>query len=569
MKAYARAAGHARELLAKATGEPAGSTEVTQPRGGHGDLATPIAFSIAKKQGADPTQVAQNIAGSIAASMPDAFFDKCEPAAGYVNFFFSDALRSMTLSQALQPDYAKGGEGQGRTFVLEYSQPNVGKPFHVGHIRSTILGDSIANFLEARGWMVKRINYLGDAGTQVAKLVLASREFKDLPPMKDERAMLQYYVRVHKEIEEKPELALKAQEILSAIESGDEATLNEVLFIRAKSYEAFQRNYDLLGVRFDDVLGESEFIGRAKEIAAEAVEKKAAFKDDKTDALVADLEPQGLPNTILLRSNGTTLYFTRDMALADWKWGKYEFDESLVTTATEQNTYFRQVIAFLKMLGRDYASRYKHMGFGLVTLQGEKMSTREGRVVLMEDVLNEAIEEVKKELAGREHDYPASEEDEIARTVGIGSVKFAFLRVGNSKNISFNPTAAVRFDGDTGAYLQYTAVRGRNILRKAGIDADKLKAPARSDFDEYEKKVVHALAYFPQSVANSARNFEPHVTADYLLKLAAAFSEFYEKCPVATAQEPDKSKRLAITAATANVIESGLALLGIQVPARM
>jgi arginyl-tRNA synthetase len=569
MTAFANAVEHARKLLEKSSGEQGGEIDVTRPRGEYGDLASPIAFVLAKKQGGNPNELAAKLAAQLSTQLPDAFFDKCEPAGGYVNFFFSDALRAMALSQALQGDYATGREGQGRTFVLEYSQPNVGKPFHVGHIRSTILGDSIGNFLTARGWSVKRVNYIGDAGAQVSKLVLASREFKDLPPMKDERVMLKYYVRVHQEIEEKPELAQQAQEILAAIEAGDDATLKEVLFIRSKSYEAFQRNYDMLGVRFDDVLGESEFIARSKEIAHEALEKKIAFKDDKTAALVANLEPRGLPNTILLRSNGTTLYFTRDMALADWKWGKYEFDEGLVTTSTEQNTYFKQVIAFLGMLGRDYAPRYKHMGFGLVTLQGEKMSTREGRVVLMEDVLNAAIDEVKKELSQREHDYPASEEDEIARTVGIGSVKFAFLKVGNSKNISFNPTEAVRFDGDTGAYLQYTCVRARNILRKAGIDATKLKAPARADFNEYERKVVYALAYFPEAVSHSARNYEPHVTCDYLLKLAAAFSEFYEKCPVATAQEPDKSKRLAIAAATASVIESGLALLGIQVPARM
>jgi len=365
-----------------------------------GDLAFacfPLA-AIAKK---NPEEIAEKISAEFNEKLgekPPAFFWKAEALNGFVNFFFNDSFYARVLRESLERYYGESGEGKGKKIVVEFSQPNVGKPFHVGHIRSTILGDAVANLRESQGWKSVRMNYLGDSGAQVAKLLLAMELFKEkLPKITDEKTMLEYYVKIHKEIAAKPELEEKAKEMLAKIESGDKGVMEKVRFIREKSYEAFQKNYDLLGVKFDVVTGESEFVEDGKKIAGEALKKKIAFVDAGGETVVK-LEPHGLPNFIVLRSNGTTLYSTRDLALADFKKKKFGFDESVVFTASEQNLYFKQITRTLELLGRDYAKNYKHVGFGLISLREGRLSTREGRVVFLEDVLNQAVAYAREEI---------------------------------------------------------------------------------------------------------------------------------------------------------------------------
>ena len=540
-----------------------------------GDLSFPC-FPLASQAQKSPVEIAQAIAKEIKRVKG---VEKTEAAGGYVNFYFGHSFYELALKESEGKDYGNSGDGKGKIFAIEFSQPNVGKPFHVGHIRSTILGDAVANVCDSQGWKTVRINYLGDAGTQVAKLLLAMKIYKDLPRIENEKHMLEYYVRINKEIESNPELEKEARNLQEKIESGDKEVTENIKFIREKSYEAFQKNYDLLGVKFDAVVGESEFIEQGKKIVKEALEKKIAFVD-KGGETVVKLEP-AMPNFVVLRSNGTTLYSTRDLALAAFKHEKFSFDQSVILTASEQNLHFRQIIKTLQLLGRSYAKDYKHIGFGLISLPEGKLSSRAGRVVFLEDVINEVVNAAQHELeaigyhahelsthrVSKTMDYTKKDKTEIAKTVGIGSLKFEILRITPEKNILFDPKKAVSFQGDTGAYVQYTAVRAKNILRKAG---EKAKAvPKGAQFDDAERKVSFLLSLYPDVVRRVSENFEPHALCDYLLKLSAAFSEFYEKCPVVQSEGAERQKRPAIVAATLNAIESGLSLLGITVPKKM
>jgi len=539
----------------------------------HGDLACSIAFSMAKKEKKSPKEIAENIALKISSGKLPPSIEKVEAKEGFVNFFFSNDYYAQALSQALElkEKFGESDEWKGKKIIVEFSQPNVGKPFHVGHIRSTILGDAVANLRESQGWKTVRMNYIGDSGTQVAKLLLALDIFKEkLPEVKDEKTMLEYYVKIHREIEAKPELADKAKAYQEKIEAGDSETIKKVEFIRKKSYEAFQRNYDLLGVKFDVVTGESDFVKISKKIVDEALKKKIAFVD-KGGETVVKLEDYGLPNFIVLRSNGTTLYTTRDLGLADDKFEKYAFDESVILTAAEQNMHFKQVIKTLELLGRKYAQNYKHVGFGLISLQEGKLSTREGRVVFLEDVLNQVSDYAKEEIMQRQGDYSKKEISEIAGMIGIGSAKFAVLRITPEKSILFDLKKIVSFEGDTGAYAQYTCVRAESILEKAREEKAKIPSDlSKFDFNREERRVAKLISEYPIVLKNASHAMQPHQVCDYILKLSAAFNEFYHAHRVLNAEEKEeKPKRLALVKATASVLENALSLLGIKVPEKM
>ncbi len=558
------------------------SFEVIPPKeSGHGVLACPVAFTLASTLKRSPMHIAAEIAQfaneylqSTSASSP-ALLSHALAEAGYVNFIASNAFYASIIQEACEKGTAFGDSTtNSRKVIIEFSQPNVGKPFHIGHIRSTILGDSVVRLLRTQGAAPVAFNYLGDAGAQVAKLVVALEAFKDIPKAVDEKTLLTYYTRIHKEIEANPELNERTRQVMEHIENADASTLEVVEKIRELSMQAFNRNYQMLDVAFDEVTGESRFIEEGRKRVDECIEKGIAVKE-KDGSVVANLEPHGLPNTILLRSNGTTLYLTRDIALADYKYEKYAFDQSMIFTASEQNMHFRQLQKIVSLLGRPYAQQYKHTGFGLVFLQSGRLSTREGNVVFLEDVLNEAIAAAKTELLSRNVAYPEKEIDEIARMVGIGSTKFAFIRVSSERNITFDPHASTRFEGDTGAYVQYTCVRANNILRKLSEKQGEriiVTQPVSHAYEwsEQEKHLAQSIARFPAVLHNAAQGYQPHVVCEYLLRLSADFSSFYEAHPVLLAEtDQQKHVRSMLVQATALTLHKGLSVLGIHVPQRM
>ncbi|MBI5635974.1 arginine--tRNA ligase [Candidatus Micrarchaeota archaeon] len=550
-------------------------------------LASANCFELSREQKKDPREIAEIAAGK-ASKRKKTLVGGVAADNGYVNFFPSKKFFELALKQALRKKFGENAELIGQKIVVEYSSPNVGKPFHIGHIRSTILGDAIKRLLEASGAKVISFNYPGDSGTQVAKLVLAL-ELKKATP-KNERQLLKLYQWIHKQLEKERaqngvlKLGEKVREVSDAIEAQDAKTLGTVEKIREISFRSFEKSYKKLGVKFDEVTGESKFFANAKQKALEAKALAPQFvqTDPKDGTLVLKLEEFSIPNNILLRSNGTTLYITRDVGLADYKWEKYAFDKSITVTASEQNTHFKQLFKLLELMKRPYALKLAHVGFGLITLESGKISSREGNLVYLDEVLKEASESALAQIGERGAGYSPAERKKISSIVGVGSTKFGFLRVSNEKNILFNPSKAVSFTGDTGAYLQYTAVRAKSLLEKSGVKKIKpseLKFIGEKGADndrvngglnEEEKKLVEKISLFPSIVSQATRHYSPHIVCEYLLKLAAAFNEFYAKHSVLDADSEDKKKlRLALVAATANVIENGLKIIGVSVPKKM
>lgn len=538
------------------------------------DLSCTISFVLAKNAGKPPKEIAEQVAAGISAALAGnaqkaAYIFKAVAANGYINFILSDGFFSDAAAGAASAkNYGSFSDFSGKTAVVEYSSPNVGKPMHIGHIRSTILGDSVANLLAAAGYKTVRMNYLCEAGAQVAGILLAVDEF-GAESLKTEKDVLKYYIEITKRIDADPALKAKEQQYVSLMENGDPAIHRNLEKIRKLTVAPFEVNYERLGIKFDESVFDSDYAEAAKKLVAEAQGMGLAKQDEKGETVGLLEGKSTLPNLIILRSNGTTLYSTRDMGFAQWRWEKYAFDRSVIVTASEQNTHFRQVFKMLELMGRKWAFGLSHIGFGLVFLEGGvKLSSRKGNVLLLEDVLDDAEEIALAQIA--ERGYSPEDAKKIAFAVGVGSLKFGILRVSSEKNINFSMQKAVSFEGDTGAYLQYTVVRAKNILRKAGYATSAPANLPATALSKDERELAKFIAQYPQAVRSAAVSMAPHQVCDYALKVAAAFSTFYSSSPVLEAESEEKKQlRLVLVAATVSTLESALALLGINVPDKM
>ncbi len=539
------------------------------------DAASPVAFGLAKKAKKSPPEVAAALFQSVKTILEERkpeYIESAQAVNGYLNFNFSQKFFADAAMQAVKAagSYGDFDDNAGKTAIVEYSSPNVGKPMHIGHIRSTILGDAIANLEAASGYKTVRMNYLCEAGAQVAGILLALEQF-GMEKISNERDLLGYYVEITKKISADPALKQKEQETIVLMEGGDRSITEKLQKVRELTIGPFEANYERLGIRFDEPVFDSDYVQPGKELVAEAVEKGLAFKDEKGET-VAKLEdkPGKLSNLIILRSNGTTLYSTRDLGFAQWRWDKYRFDRSVIVTASEQNTHFRQVFKLLELMGRQYAPMLFHVGFGLIFLEGGvKLSSRKGNVLFLEDVLDEAVEHAKGQIK-RTGEYSEADIAQISETVGIGAVKFAILRVSAEKNIAFSIEKSVSFEGDTGAYLQYTVVRAKNILKKAERKQGSAAISDESEFSGPERELARMIALYPDTVRSAEGAMQPHQVCDYSLKLASAFSTFYAACPVLEAESEEKKElRLALVEAAANTLQNALGILGIKEPDKM
>ncbi len=560
-------------------------------------------FAAAKTQGKNPVEVAHKLAES---KLP-ASFDRAAAVGPYANYFFSHSFFRQVIQETAEPDYGRQDAPKtSAPIVLEYSQPNPGKPMHLGHIRSTIIGDVCANALQHIGRPVQRLNYLNDRGAHIAELITALETFKDLPKVTDEKSLLAYYVKIKADIEKDPALKEKTRQVLEHLQDHQK----QLEKIRKMSWDAFARNYDALGVRFDAIPLETQLEDDALARVQECLQKGLA-KKEPDGTIITQLEPE-TTNTVLLRSNGTPLYFTSDLALADWKWTQYRFAKSMIFTAAEQNLHFRQLQALLQKMGREYAGNYGHKGFGLIRLTEGKLSTRQGRVVLLEDVIHDVVQEAKAQMAARNPDEKP--DPAIAKAVGIGALKYGVLKVKLEKDITFDPKAEVQFEGDTSAYVQYAHVRACAILDKyrrqmgqkdAQIDGQndaqtvevkekgtkKLQKnkkkketaataiapaiplpplPKKLDLNDAERLLLKKLAEFPDALEYVADTCQPHALCEYALSVAKAFTSFYAASPVLTASDADLvAQRLYITSSTKNVLAIALNVLGIQALEKM
>jgi arginyl-tRNA synthetase len=556
----------------------------------HGDFAFPC-FTTAREAGISPDQLAQHLADKIQHYLADSqVISKVEAVGGYLNFHLN---RCATMDAVLNkvvadPDsFGSSQVGKGKTVVIDYSAPNLGKPMHVGHIRSTIIGDSLIRLLQFIGYKTHGINYLGDIGLHIGKVIAAYELWGNSSKLRDDpiTEMLDLYVRFNKAEEENPTLVDMAKKTLEKLEAGSTHEVAIWNLIKELSLEAFNRVYALLDVKFDEVSGQSYFTEAGKRVVQRALELNVAHYEKVVETkismdaeeseeelglggVVVQLEPYGLTNKAILRGDGTAIYATQDLGVAVERYKRFEPDQILYIVANEQSLYFQQIFKTLDLLGYEWAKHCHHISFGLIHLAGERMSTREGRVVFLEDVLLEAIRRARELTVKKMEESvttPDIDLDQLARDIGVGAIKYSILSIDNNRDIYFSWESALNFNSNSAPYIQYTHARASRVLERAGRVPDNLHC--EHDVSEVEFNLAKQLAEFENTVLDAASKYNPSIIARYLDSLANSFGVFYDRHRIIGSSE--EGTRLALTFAVQKVLKSGLGLLGIAAPERM
>lgn len=538
-----------------------------------GDYAFPC-FKLAKTLRKAPPLIAKGIAAGLDGNP---LFEKVEQVNAYVNMFISKAeFVGDVLAEVLEQkdDFGKSNVGEGRKVIVEYSSPNIAKPFHIGHIRSTVIGNSIYKIYDALGYDVVRINHLGDYGTQFGKMICAYRHWGNKEDVVREpiKTLLSYYTKFHVEVEEHPELDDEAREIFTKLEHGEKEEVELWQWFRDESLKEFNRVYDMLGITFDSYAGESFYSDKMPRFVKELEEK--GLMEESQGANIVDLEEYGLGVALITKSDGSTLYITRDIAAANYRKETYDFYKNIYVVASQQNLHFAQWKKILQLMGYEWEKDCIHVPFGLVSLEEGTMSTRHGRVVFLEDVLNKAVEKTREIIA--EKNPEASEEaiDETAKTVGIGAVIFQELSNNRIKDYVFKWDKVLNFDGETGPYVQYTHARCASVLRKAGEDI-AAKAAAMDHIDcsylcsDSAYELAKLLYKFPDVVKDAGEKYEPSIVTRHIVDMAQGFNRFYHDEHILTDNEDEKVAKVALVMAAKEAIKNGLALLGMKAPERM
>ena len=528
----------------------------------HGDLAFPV-FQLAKVFRKAPQAIAQEVADQVDASK----FDKVVAMGPYVNFFLKrGAVVNETLHAVLEggASYGQSDLGQGRNVVIDMSSPNIAKPMSMGHLRSTVIGNSISLILAKLGYQPVRVNHLGDWGTQFGKLIVAYQGWGDEATVKADpvKELVKLYVDFHEKAETQPELEDQARAIFKRLEDGDPEMLALWQWFREESLKEFQKVYDLLEVEFDSYNGEAFYNDKMDEIV-DLLEEKGLLSVDNGATLV-HLEDETLPPALIKKSDGSTLYLTRDLATAYYRKRTYDFAKNLYVMGSEQSVHFKQLQTVLEMMGNEWAKDMAHVPFGLITLNGKKLSTRKGKIVLLEEVLKEAISLARQQI---ELKNPGLEnKDQVARQVGVGAVVFHDLKTERMNSFDFNLEEIVQFEGETGPYVQYTHARSRSILSKYGQEVDLSVEFDLSD--DYAWEVAKKLADYPRIIRQAGDRYEPSVVAKYLVQLAQLFNKYYANSRILD-QDAGTASRIALVAAVAQVLKDGLHLLGLHAPDKM
>jgi arginyl-tRNA synthetase len=543
----------------------------TPPQPEFGDLASNICFSLSKKLGKSPKQISEEIASSL--KLPrESIFSRVEAKAGYINFFFDySKLSELILKEIMteKENFGKSTIGRGKRVMIEYSQPNPVHPMHIGHSRSTFLGDSLAKILDFLGYKTIRANYMNDTGLQVAKLVTAyllwARGKK--PEGKPDMWLWKYYVKFHEEAKKNSAIEDKARDTLRKFEiEHEKETLKVWNRVVRWCIKGFEETYEKLRVKFDVYLFENEYRDQGKKIVQEAIKKGIAFKSEE-GAIVAHLEKYGLPGCVILRSDETGLYVTSDLGMTPYKFKRYRLDESIWVVASAQDLYFKQLFKILELLGYSWVKNCHHFSFDLVHLPEGKMSSREGRAVMIDEVLKKLTKKVLEEVEKKNPKLSKKEKLDIAEKVAVGAFKYNILKVEPHKTITFDWERMLSLEGDTGPYLQYAHVRASKILMKAGKWKENYSV---KELKEQEKNLVKKLIQFPTIVEQSARDMRPHYICNYAHELSEIFSDFYHSCPVIHAETEElRNFRLTLVKATQITLKNCLNLLGIEAPEKM
>jgi arginyl-tRNA synthetase len=530
-----------------------------------GDYAFPC-FKLAKTMRMAPPLIAKNIAEKLV--KPD-FISKVEVVNAYINFYADKSyFVKNIMEKALNDKYFFKSEiGKGKTIVLDYSSPNIAKPFHVGHLRSTVIGNALKNIFNALGYETVSINHLGDWGTQFGKLIVAYKLWGDKEAVErdDIKELSRIYVKFHQEAENNPSLEDEARGWLVKMQEGDEEALSLWKWFCDISMKEFNRIYDRLGITFDSYAGESFYNDKMAAVVEEIKEKN--LLTESQGAQIVDLEEYNMPPCLILRSDGGTLYPTRDISAALYRKKTYNFDKCIYVTALDQNLHFAQWFKVIDLMGYEWSKDLVHVPFGLVSLVGEKLSTRNGHVVLMEDTLNSAVEKTLSII--NEKNPNLDNKEEISEQIGIGAVIFNDLYNSRIKNVVFDLQRMLNFDGETGPYVQYTHARACSILAKA-TDIDYV---SNIDFslisDDASVNVCKTLNDFNEKLVFAAEKYEPYIVTRQLIELCKAFNKFYNDNNIMNSEGELKRARLAIVYTVRNTIAAALELLGIKAPEKM
>ncbi|MBQ7455386.1 MAG: arginine--tRNA ligase [Clostridia bacterium] len=529
-----------------------------------GDFAFPC-FRLSKALRMGPPMIAQKLAAAL--DRPE--LCRAENVNGYLNFFLNrenfarDILRAV---MAAPEKWGSGEDGKGKTVCVEYSSINIAKRFHLGHLSTTVIGNALRRIYDFQGWETVSINHLGDWGTQFGKMIAAYKHWGDKAAVEaggvDE--MTKLYVRFNEEAKEDPALEDEGRAWFKKIEEGDEEALEIFRWFKDVTLRDAMKVYDVLGVKFDSYAGESFYNDKMDRVIDE-LEEKGLLKDSE-GAKIVDLEEWGMPPCLVIKSDGATLYATRDLAAAIYRKETYHFDQSLYIVAYQQDLHFRQVFKVLELMGYDWAKdQCKHVAFGMVSYEGQAMATRTGHVVLLDELLARAQE---KALAIINEKNPGLDnKEEVARQVGVGAVVYSDLSASRIKDIDFWWDRALNFDGDTGPYVQYTFARCGSVLRKAGEMAAQPDYAALQD-DEAQA-VLRLLARFPEDVRAACRTNEPFMITRAVTDIAKAFNKYYYEHRILDGEAGEIAARVQLTDAVRHVIKTGLYLIGMEAPERM
>ena len=544
------------------------SEEISQlieipPKPEMGDFAFPC-FRLAKSYHKAPPIIAQDLKESIG---NQAFLSEIKVVGGYLNFYVDKAQYAQQIIDKYNnaTDYGCSDQGKDKTICIDYSSPNVAKNFHVGHLRTTIIGNSLYKIFSKLGYKVVRINHLGDWGTQFGKLIVAYKKWGSREAVEEKgiEELMDIYVKFHEEAEKDDSLNDEARAWFLKMEQGNEEALEIWQWFRDISLKEFMRVYNILGMEFDSFAGESFYRDKTADVIKRLTDD--GLLKESQGAMIVPLDEYDMPPCIVAKKDGSSIYATRDLAAILYRKATYNFDRCLYVTGLEQKLHFAQVFKVIELMGNDYAKNLVHIPYGLVSLQSGKISSRKGNVIFAEDLLRESINKTTSIIEEKNPDIP--DKEEVAKQVGIGAIIFNDLYNQRIKDVIFDWNKLLNFDGETGPYVQYTYARASSVLRKIGEVPDTIDYTLLTD--EASIGLLKEIERYPQVIKDAAERYEPSVIARYSIDLAHAFNKFYHECQINVEDETTKYTRTNVVKIARYIIKDALSLLGIQCPEQM
>lgn len=544
------------------------SEEISQlieipPKPEMGDFAFPC-FRLAKSYHKAPPMIAQDLKESIG---DQTFLSEIKVVGGYLNFYVDKAQYAQQIIDKYNnaTDYGCSDQGKDKTICIDYSSPNVAKNFHVGHLRTTIIGNSLYKIFSKLGYKVVRINHLGDWGTQFGKLIVAYKKWGSREAVEEKgiEELMDIYVKFHEEAEKDDSLNDEARAWFLKMEQGDEEALEIWQWFRDISLKEFMRVYNILGMEFDSFASESFYRDKTADVIKRLTDD--GLLKESQGAMIVPLDEYDMPPCIVAKKDGSSIYATRDLAAILYRKATYNFDRCLYVTGLEQKLHFAQVFKVIELMGNDYAKNLVHIPYGLVSLKSGKISSRKGNVIFAEDLLRESINKTTSIIEEKNPDIP--DKEEVAKQVGIGAIIFNDLYNQRIKDVIFDWNKLLNFDGETGPYVQYTYARASSVLRKIGEVPDTIDYTLLTD--EASIGLLKEIERYPQVIKDAAERYEPSVIARYSIDLAHAFNKFYHECQINVEDETTKYTRTNVVKIARYIIKDALSLLGIQCPEQM